>query len=146
MSILNLNNKILRGYISSRNIGGSFYPQSLQNLLIRSFALDKKINLQLSATEWNIKKSYLMLRSILNQKNDGIIFFSLFQLLDDKKNFLIFSKKILNKKKIMVFCLENVVISKHSELNLILNKLKLIKLINNAKLKLNLKSLKKMQH
>ena len=46
----------------------------------------------------------------------------------------------------MVFCLENVVISKHSELNLILNKLKLIKLINNAKLKLNLKSLKKMQH
>ena len=143
MSILNLNNKTLRGYISSRNIGGSFYPQSLQNLLIRSFALDKKINLQLSATEWNIKKSYLMLRSILNQKNDGIIFFSLFQLLEDKKNFLFFSKKILKKKKIIVFCLENVVISKQSELNLIINKIKIVKFINNAKLKLNLKFLKK---
>ena len=46
MNILNLSNKILRGYISSREIGGSFYPQNLQNLLIRSFAYDNKINLQ----------------------------------------------------------------------------------------------------
>ena len=99
MSIQNLSNKTLRGYISSRDINGSFYPQSLQNLLIRNFSVDNNINLQLSGTEWNIKKSYLMLRSIINQRNDGIIFFSLLQLTDNDNKFKYFVRKIVKKKK-----------------------------------------------
>lgn len=142
MSILHLNNKTLRGYISSRKVGGSFYPQSLQNLLIRSFAEDNKINLQLSGTEWNIKNSYLMLRSINNEFNDGIIFFSLFQILESDKNFINLSKKILTKKKILVFCLENIVVTDFSEIKLILKKLKINKFSNIENYHINSNSLK----
>lgn len=130
MSIQNLNKKTLRGYISSRNINGSFYPQSLQNLLIKNFSDDNKINLQLSGTEWNIKNSYLMLRSIINQKNDGIIFFSLLQLSENKKKFEYFAKKLIRRKKILVFCLENIIIKDYKELKKIINVIKLNKLSN----------------
>ena len=142
MSILYLNNKTLRGYISSRKVGGSFYPQSLQNLLIRSFAEDNKINLQLSGTEWNIKNSYLMLRSINNEFNDGIIFFSLFQILENDKNFINLSKKILTKKKILVFCLENIIVTDFSEIKLILKKLKINKFSNTESYHINSNTLK----
>ncbi len=127
MSIQNLSNKTLRGYISSRDINGSFYPQSLQNLLIRNFSVDNNINLQLSGTEWNIKKSYLMLRSIINQRNDGIIFFSLLQLTDNDNKFKYFVRKIVKKKKIIVFCLENIVIRNEKDLKKIINLIKLNK-------------------
>ncbi len=142
MSILYLNNKTLRGYISSRKFGGSFYPQSLQNLLIRSFAEDNKINLQLSGTEWNIKNSYLMLRSINNEFNDGIIFFSLFQILENDKDFINLSKQILTKKKILVFCLENIIVTDFSEIKLILKKLKINKFSNIENYHINSNSLK----
>tara|TARA_B100001057_G_scaffold479794_1_gene551872 strand:- start:113 stop:553 length:441 start_codon:yes stop_codon:yes gene_type:complete len=146
MNILNLSNKILRGYISSREIGGSFYPQNLQNLLIRSFAYDNKINLQLSGTEWNIKNSYLMLRSIIKDTNDGVIFFSLFQLLENEKNFLNFSKEILNKKKILVFCLENIVVSDFSQAKLIIKKLKVDSFSRLKNYHINFNSLKKLKN
>ena len=146
MNILNLSNKILRGYISSREIGGSFYPQNLQNLLIRSFAQDNKINLQLSGTEWNIKNSYLMLRSIIKDTNDGVIFFSLFQLLENEKIFLNFSKEILNKKKILVFCLENIVVSDFSQAKLIIKKLKVSSFSRLKNYHINLNSLKKLKN
>lgn len=146
MNILNLSNKILRGYISSREIGGSFYPQNLQNLLIRSFAQDNKINLQLSGTEWNIKNSYLMLRSIIKDTNDGVIFFSLFQLLENEKIFLNFSKEILSKKKILVFCLENIVVSDFSQAKLIIKKLKVSSFSRLKNYHINLNSLKKLKN
>ena len=99
MSTQNLDNKTFRGYISSREINGSYYPQNFQNLLIRNFAKDNRIKLQLAGTEWIVSKSYVMLRSIIKEKNHGIIFFSLFQIYDDRTNFNKFSKEILKKKK-----------------------------------------------
>jgi hypothetical protein len=36
VNVQNSNNKTLRGYISSREICGTFYPQSIQNLIIRN--------------------------------------------------------------------------------------------------------------
>ena len=42
MNIQILNNKTFRGYISSRDINGSFYPQNIQNLIIRAFCKEKK--------------------------------------------------------------------------------------------------------
>ena len=104
MSTQNLDNKTFRGYISSREINGSYYPQNFQNLLIRNFAKDNRIKLQLAGTEWIVSKSYVMLRSIIKEKNHGIIFFSLFQIYDDRMNFNKFSKEILKKKKDINFC------------------------------------------
>jgi sporadic carbohydrate cluster protein (TIGR04323 family) len=130
-----LNNKIFRGYISSRDINGSFYPQNIQNLIIRTFCKEKKINLQLSGTEWNVKDSFLMLRSVIEEKNDGIIFFSIYQILENLEMFKILTNKILNKKKVMIFCLENISISNKKELNNIINSIKVNKLIGKMKLK-----------
>ena len=130
-----LNNKIFRGYISSRDINGSFYPQNIQNLIIRTFCKEKKINLQLSGTEWNVKDSFLMLRSVIEEKNDGIIFFSIYQILENLEMFKILTNKILNKKKVMIFCLENISISNKIELNNIINSIKVNKLIGKMKLK-----------
>ena len=71
-----LNNKKFRGYISSRKINGNFIPQKLQNLALRDFANSNNIDFQLSGTEWIIKKSYLMIRSIVSNssKIDGLLF------------------------------------------------------------------------
>ena len=135
MNIQILNNKIFRGYISSRDINGSFYPQNIQNLIIRTFCKEKKINLQLSGTEWNVKDSFLMLRSVIEEKNDGIIFFSIYQILENLEMFKILTNKILNKKKVMIFCLENISISNKKELNNIINSIKVNKLIGKMKLK-----------
>tara|TARA_Y100000590_G_scaffold453511_1_gene598683 strand:- start:811 stop:1260 length:450 start_codon:yes stop_codon:yes gene_type:complete len=146
MSTPNLSNRSLRGYISSRNINGSFYPQNLQNLLIRSYSNDNKIKLQLSGTEWNIKKSFLMLRSIINQKNNGVIFFSLFQIFETKSSFKYFAEKIINKKKILVFCLENIIITKKKDIDKILRFMKIYEINksnNYLKNVYNLKRLKK---
>jgi sporadic carbohydrate cluster protein (TIGR04323 family) len=135
MNIQILNNKIFRGYISSRDINGSFYPQNIQNLIIRTFCKEKKINLQLSGTEWNVKDSFLMLRSVIVEKNNGIIFFSIYQILENLEMFKILTNKILNKKKVMIFCLENISISNKKELNNIINSIKVNKSIGKMKLK-----------
>tara|TARA_B100001109_G_C18603407_1_gene353524 strand:- start:28 stop:477 length:450 start_codon:yes stop_codon:yes gene_type:complete len=144
MSTQNLSNKTLRGYISSRNINGSFYPQNLQNLLIRSFSTENNINLQLSGTEWNIDNSYVMLRSIINKNNDGLIFFSIFQIYDSRIPLSNFVNKLLLKKKLIVFCLENLVITNKNDLKLVLDALKIYKINNSKNYKLNLNNLKKI--
>ena len=95
MNIQILNNKTFRGYISSRDINGSFYPQNIQNLIIRAFCKEKKINLQLSGTEWIVKDSFIMLRAVIEEKNDGIVFFSIFQILENLEMFKILTNKIL---------------------------------------------------
>ena len=76
------------GYIFSRNINGSFIPQKVQNLVIRDFATRMKFNLKLSATEYKMKNSYLMFRSLNKKKStyNGIILYS-FSMLFDLKNY-----------------------------------------------------------
>ena len=130
MSFQNLDNKILRGYISSRDINGAYYPQNIQNLVIRNFAIQNNIKLQLSGTEWIIEKSYLMLRSLLKEKNDGIIFFSLFQVYENKHKFNKIVKEALSKKKVLAFALENIKILNLKQLVDLEYKLKINKIIN----------------
>lgn len=130
MSFQNLNNKVLRGYISSRDINGAYYPQNIQNLIIRNFASQNNIKLQLSGTEWIIEKSFLMLRSLLREKNDGIIFFSIFQVYENLYKFNKIVNQILSKKKFLAFALENIQIQNKKELIDLENKLKLNKIIN----------------
>jgi sporadic carbohydrate cluster protein (TIGR04323 family) len=126
----NSNNKTLRGYISSREICGTFYPQSIQNLIIRNHAKENSINLQLSGTEWNVRKSFVMLRSLVKQKNDGIIFFSIFQIYDQKKKFEKIAYQIFKSKKIMIFSLENIILKNSNDLKTLFYKLKINQVIN----------------
>ena len=111
------------GYIFSREIDGSIIPQKVQNLVIRDYAQRYKINYILSATEYKMRGSFLMLNSLINKKNknfSGIIIYSLFMLKDhpNVKNIL----KRLKKNNIKVYCaLEEMEIKNFNQIDLIRN-------------------------
>ena len=129
MNIRNSNRKIFRGYISSRDINGLFYPQNIQNLILRNYCKDKNWNFQMSGTEWIVPKSYTMLRTMINEENDGIIFFSIFQVYENSSKFKEIIDQILTKKKIIVFALEGIEIQNKKELIDLENKLKINKIL-----------------
>ncbi|WP_428079425.1 LIC12192 family sporadic carbohydrate cluster protein [Candidatus Pelagibacter sp.] len=111
----------LRGYISSREALGKFYPQKIQNLIIREFCKIKNFSYMLSAAEYKMKNSFLVLNEIIKDLNnvDGIVAFSLYQFPENKKNRNNYLKKILNKKRIMSFALEEIIIRKKSDIDLV---------------------------
>jgi sporadic carbohydrate cluster protein (TIGR04323 family) len=90
-----------RGYIFSRKINGNFIPQRVQNLVIKDFCDRNKVFFKLSATEYKMENSFLMLNSVLkNMKNiDGIVFYSIFMLPDNTLSRKKIYKQILKKKK-----------------------------------------------
>ena len=110
----------LRGYITSRKFLDERAPQSVQNLVIREFC--KKINSKylLSATEYYMENNYSILKKIidndLNKNVDGIVGYSIFQLPDQYSLRASILKKIINKKKIICFALENKVISNQNDI------------------------------
>jgi len=105
------------GYIFSRNINGSFIPQKVQNLVIRDFATRMKFNLKLSATEYKMKNSYLMFRSLNKKKStyNGIILYS-FAMLFDLKNYESLIASFLNNKIILISALEEIIIKKEGDI------------------------------
>ena len=71
----------VRGYMSSREFMGERVPQHVQNLVIRNYCNQNKYHYLLSAVEYVMDGSYLILKQILQEiKNlDGIGFYSIFQ-------------------------------------------------------------------
>jgi len=110
--------KNYKGYISSRDCLGTFYPHRVQNIVIRDFCLKKKFNYELSAAEYSIKNSYLVLSEMLKQMKsiDGIIAFSIFQLPLDKKKRSNILKKIIKKNKNIFFVLERFEVSNNKDI------------------------------
>ena len=108
------------GYIFSRNIDKNFIPQKVQNLVIRDFATRMKFNLKLSATEYKMKNSYLMLKSLNKKKPtyNGIIFYSL-RMLFELKNYESLIEKFLNNNIILISALEEISIKKKKDINLL---------------------------
>ena len=54
-----------RGYIFSRRIEENLIPQRVQNLVIRDFSERKNILFKLSATEYKMKNSYIVLKNTI---------------------------------------------------------------------------------
>ena len=104
------NSGSFRGYVSSRPINGNIIPQSLQNLKIRDYAKSKNLNFNLSITEYRMKKTFFALNTLLNEVSllDGVIFFSIYQLPENKKNRNQFLKTFIKKKKSIYFALEDI--------------------------------------
>ena len=103
-----------RGYIFSRSFLGERVPQHVQNLIIKNFCETNNLNYLLSATEYAVKNSFLMLEKVLNDldKVDGIIMYSLFQLPCDKKyRRKIYDQIILSNKKLFLLVKEKKVIN-----------------------------------
>ena len=99
----------VRGYIFSRPFLGERVPQSVQNLVIRDYCIKNSLFLLLSATEYAMEGSDLMLFKVNNElkKIDGIVAYSLFQLPEDNYRREIFFKSVLEKNKKLFFALES---------------------------------------
>ena len=90
-----MKNKKLKGYIFSRPFMGERVPQHVQNIVLREYCIKNDFQFLMSATEYSMKNSHLILFQTLNdlKKFDGIVFYSVFQL---PENDLV-RKKILDK-------------------------------------------------
>jgi len=71
-----------RGYVFSRAVDNHRVPQHIQNLVIRDYAQRRNLHYLLSATEYAMVGSYLMLEQVLADLAaiDGIILYSMFML------------------------------------------------------------------
>ena len=112
--------KGFRGYIFSKSIDGNFIPQRVQNLVVKDYAIRKKLYFKLSATEYKTKKQ-LHLFSVLKKIKiiEGMIFYSLFMLpvnsIDRNKIY----KTFIDNKKELHFALEEMTIKTSNDVNAI---------------------------
>ena len=115
--------KKIRGYIFSRPFLNERVPQNVQNLLIREFCKKEELFYNLSASEYAMSNCYKILYQLMHElKNlDGIVAYSVFQLPEEnnKRNKIL--KEILKKKKFFYFALENLKVSKLSDIQKIEN-------------------------
>ena len=111
--------KKVRGYIFCRPFMGERAPQHVQNIVIRDYCKKNKLSYLLSATEYGMSNSHLMLEKVLvelkSKKIDGIVAYSLFQLPENKKSRLKIYKEILKMKKEIHFSVEGLKISTQKE-------------------------------
>ncbi|MEM9557109.1 MAG: LIC12192 family sporadic carbohydrate cluster protein [Acidobacteriota bacterium] len=80
----------LRGYIGSRPLDGQRVPQHVQNLVVRDYAARHGLEYRLSAAEYVMPGSYLMLEQVLAEieasaELQGLIAYSLFMLPPDSR-------------------------------------------------------------
>ena len=115
--------KKIRGYIFSRPFLNERVPQNVQNLLIREFCKKEELFYNLSASEYAMLNCYKILYQLMHElKNlDGIVAYSVFQLPEENNNRNKILKKILKKKKFFYFALENLKVSKLSDIQKIEN-------------------------
>lgn len=66
-----------RGYISARLALGRSVPQHIQQLVIRDYCKRKGLEFLLSATEYCMEGSTMMLDAILKESTKGIVFYSM---------------------------------------------------------------------
>ena len=123
MKIQKQKNKGYRGYIFSREINGNFIPQRVQNLVIKDFTSRKNMFFKLSATEYKMKNSFYILKSLLKDipNIDGIIFYSYEMLPENKSLRLSILQKLIDKKKKIFFALEELKIFNKQDLRIIEN-------------------------
>lgn len=71
-----------RGYVFSRAVDNHRVPQHIQNLVIRDYAQRRRLQYLLSATEYAMNGSYLILEQVLAElpSVDGVILYSMFML------------------------------------------------------------------
>jgi len=111
--------KKVRGYIFSRSFMGERAPQHVQNIIIRDFCKKNSLNYLLSATEYKMKNSFLILKDIVsNMKGfDGIVAYSLFQLPPNYNERNKILKKLIKNKKFIFFAVEGAKVLSLKDIN-----------------------------
>ena len=112
-----------RGYIFSQPFLGERVPQHVQNIVIRDYCSKNKFQYLLSAAEYAINGSDLMLQQTITEfdKIDGIVAYSIFQLPENWSTRQLIVKTFLNHKKEMHFACENMVIKNNDDFQKIEN-------------------------
>ena len=98
---------------------GERAPQHIQNIIIRDYCINNSLKYLLSASEYKMKNSFLILNDLVTNLNevDGIIAYSLFQLPSDYDERNKILTKILKKTKFILFAVEQMKVSNLEELN-----------------------------
>ncbi len=110
-----------RGYIGSSEMGAVLVPQRVQNLVIRTYAQSRNILYLLSATEYAMRGCDMILRGALAELDqvDGMIFYSTHLLPSSPQRRLGLYRTLLASGKELHFALEELVIRKHEDCQLI---------------------------
>jgi sporadic carbohydrate cluster protein (TIGR04323 family) len=100
--------KRFRGYIFSRPFMEERVPQHVQNIVIRDYCSKKNIQYLLSATEYGMENSALILRQLVKDlpSIDGIVAYSIFQMPEDDVERQSIFNNILKCKKEIHFAVE----------------------------------------
>jgi len=115
--------KKLRGYIFARPFMGERAPQHVQNIILRDYCQKRGHELLLSAAEYAMPDSYMILESVLDDlaNIDGIVFYSLYQLpTQPEKRRLVYSR-VLDAQKSLHFAVEGMSISNIKDVDSIEN-------------------------
>ncbi len=107
----------MRGYISSRPFQGYRYPQHIQNIVIKDYCLTRGIQFLLSATEHTILGCYMILEQVLHEVSqiDGVVFYSLFQLPENKKERMDLYRRMQESGKEFHFAMERMQASNETD-------------------------------
>lgn len=110
--------KKLRGYIFSREFLGERVPQAVQNLVIRDYCQRIGAQFLLSASEYAMQDSHLILEHLLDELEgvDGLVPYSLFQLPADQAARLRVLSRVLAAGKEMHFALEGFAIRSETQI------------------------------
>lgn len=106
-----------RGYVASRAVRGTCFPQQVQNLVVRDYATRRGMRYLLSATEYAMPSCYLMLNAVLDELPtlQGVIMFSIFMLPRRKPARLNIFERVLAAGAELHAALENVKLQDSSD-------------------------------
>jgi sporadic carbohydrate cluster protein (TIGR04323 family) len=107
-----------RGYIVSRPVRGSHFPQRVQNLVVRDCAQRRKLPFRLSVTEYAMPGCTMMFESLLEELPtlDGVVLFSLFVLPAQRDRRLRAYERVLDAGKTLHAALENLVLARREDI------------------------------
>jgi sporadic carbohydrate cluster protein (TIGR04323 family) len=129
----------LKGYITSRSFLGERVPQHIQNIIIRDYCDKNKYDFLMSATEYSIPESTLMIKQIISELDliDGIVAYSIFQLPENLEDRFDLIHKIIGSRKQIHFACENMKITNDNEFTKIENIWQIKQIMNFENLKGN---------
>ena len=115
--------KKLRGYIFARSFMGERAPQHVQNIILRDYCQKRGHELLLSAAEYAMPDSYMILESVLDDlaNIDGIVFYSLYQLPTQPEQRRLVYSRVLDAQKSLHFAVEGMSISNIDEIDSVEN-------------------------
>ena len=104
----------VRGYIFSSDFCGEKIPQNVQNLYIRNYFKNNNLHYMLSSVEYSIHNSVYILDGLFDEINNvnGVVFYSFYQLPKNSLKRKEFFIEMVNFKKKIFFCSENITINK----------------------------------